>query len=88
MTVTVSVGSAVRPSGAVCWDSFGQTPVASVAEVESPDALRNRTFDPRSSLVQLLAFCTGLSPSGLLQRLILLPWLQLEPTGLPFGFGA
>src|SRR5215216_5189926 len=66
---------------------LGQTPIASVAQVESPDALGNRAFDPRSTLVQLLTFGTGLSPSGLLQRLILLPWLQLEPTSSLFGLG-
>ena len=67
---------------------LGQSPIASVAQVESPHALGNRAFDPRPPLVQLLAFCAGLSRPGLLQRLILLPWLQLEPTRLAFSLGA
>src|SRR5689334_18921920 len=67
---------------------LGQTSIASVAQVESPNALRNRAFDSRPPLVQLLTFGTGLSPSGLLQSLIFLPWLQLESTSLLFGLGA
>ncbi len=67
---------------------LGQTMIARVAEVESSHSLGNRAFDPRSSLVHLLAFCTALSRQGLLQRFIFFPWLQLEPTRLLFGLGA
>jgi hypothetical protein len=67
---------------------LGQTPIVSVAQVESPDALRNRTFDSRPPLVHLLASITRLPLASLLQRLIFLPWLQLEPTSLTFGLGA
>src|SRR5690242_5390163 len=48
-------------SGDLLQMGLGQTPLARVAEAESPDALRNGAFDPRPPLAHLLACCAGLS---------------------------
>jgi hypothetical protein len=69
VTVTVSVGNAVIPSGVFCWMGFQQTAIAGAAHAQGKNSLRKGAFYPSSDSVTVLKRLSLLTLAGGLKGL-------------------